>query len=169
MPEITGDTASGRSISVIRKLLPRNSNLAMAPGGGDAEDRVQRHDDRGGDQRQADGGARVRIREAGRVGLPALLERHGEHRGERRDQQRAEEQRARADEERQRTSVARSVSRPGPRGELGDEDRRAARRGHQRSLRTMPPPAPRLQQVDGQQHHEGDRRASRTPSAAAPS
>ena len=30
MPEITGETASGRSMSVIRKLLPRNSNFAMA-------------------------------------------------------------------------------------------------------------------------------------------
>ena len=29
MPEITGETASGRSISVMRKLLPWNSNLAM--------------------------------------------------------------------------------------------------------------------------------------------
>ncbi len=29
-PEITGDTANGRSISVISTLLPRNSNLAMA-------------------------------------------------------------------------------------------------------------------------------------------
>src|SRR6185436_3014441 len=28
-PETMGDTASGRSISVIRKLLPRNSNFAM--------------------------------------------------------------------------------------------------------------------------------------------
>ncbi len=30
MPEITGDTASGRSMSVISTLLPRNSNLAIA-------------------------------------------------------------------------------------------------------------------------------------------
>ncbi len=29
MPEMTGDTASGRSMSVMRKLLPLNSNLAM--------------------------------------------------------------------------------------------------------------------------------------------
>ena len=30
MPEITGETASGRSMSVISTLLPRNSNLAIA-------------------------------------------------------------------------------------------------------------------------------------------
>ena len=29
MPEITGETENGRSISVISRLLPRNSNLAM--------------------------------------------------------------------------------------------------------------------------------------------
>jgi hypothetical protein len=29
MPEITGETASGRSMSVIRKLFPLNSNLAI--------------------------------------------------------------------------------------------------------------------------------------------
>ena len=29
-PEITGDTANGRSISVISTLLPRKSNLAIA-------------------------------------------------------------------------------------------------------------------------------------------
>ena len=30
MPEMTGETASGRSMIVIRKLFQRNSNLAMA-------------------------------------------------------------------------------------------------------------------------------------------
>ena len=30
MPEITGEIASGRSMSVMRMLLPRNSNLAIA-------------------------------------------------------------------------------------------------------------------------------------------
>ena len=30
MPEITGEIASGRSMSVISTLLPRNSNLAIA-------------------------------------------------------------------------------------------------------------------------------------------
>ena len=29
MPEITGDTANGRSIRVISRFLPRNSNFAM--------------------------------------------------------------------------------------------------------------------------------------------
>jgi hypothetical protein len=29
-PAMTGDTANGRSMSVIKVLLPRNSNLAMA-------------------------------------------------------------------------------------------------------------------------------------------
>ena len=30
MPEITGDTANGRSISVVSRFLPRKSNLAIA-------------------------------------------------------------------------------------------------------------------------------------------
>ena len=30
MPEMTGDTANGRSISVVSRFLPRKSNLAMA-------------------------------------------------------------------------------------------------------------------------------------------
>ena len=45
MPEITGETANGRSIRVIRTFLPRKLELGDAPGRGDAEDEVQRHRD----------------------------------------------------------------------------------------------------------------------------
>ena len=46
IPEITGETANGRSIRVISRFLPRKSNLRDRPGGGHAEDEVERHRDR---------------------------------------------------------------------------------------------------------------------------
>ncbi len=40
MPEMTGDTANGRSISVISRFLPRKSNFAIAHAAADAEDEL---------------------------------------------------------------------------------------------------------------------------------
>jgi hypothetical protein len=51
-PETTGETENGRSMRVMSRLLPRNSNLADRPGRGEAEDEVQRHRNGGDDERE---------------------------------------------------------------------------------------------------------------------
>ena len=65
-PEITGETANGRSISVISRLLPRKSNLAMAQAAATPKTRLSGTAMRGGQQRQPDRGERVRARRAPR-------------------------------------------------------------------------------------------------------
>ena len=57
MPEITGETASGRSMSVIRKLLPRNSNFAMAHAAASPKIVLTGTTTAAVDQREADGRA----------------------------------------------------------------------------------------------------------------
>ena len=56
MPEITGETASGRSMSVIRKLLPRNSNLAIAQAAASPNTVLSGTTTAAVSQREADGG-----------------------------------------------------------------------------------------------------------------
>ena len=55
-PEITGDTAKGKSISVIRTFLPRKRKLADSPSGSDAEYRIKRNGYQSGKQGQLQGG-----------------------------------------------------------------------------------------------------------------
>ena len=43
MPEITGETPKGRSMSVMSAFLPGNSNFAMAQAAATPKTQVQRH------------------------------------------------------------------------------------------------------------------------------
>ncbi len=52
---ITGETANGRSISVVKKLLPRNSNLAMHQAAARPKIVLAGHHHSCGDQGQLDG------------------------------------------------------------------------------------------------------------------
>ena len=94
MPEITGETANGRSIRVISRFLPRELELGDAPGGGHAEDEVERHRDRGDQQGQLGRAERVGLRDRLPVGRESLGERLGEDQRQRQQQhQRQEDQR----------------------------------------------------------------------------
>ena len=48
MPEMTGETANGRSISVMSRFVPGNRNFAIAQPAAHAEDQIRGHGDRGG-------------------------------------------------------------------------------------------------------------------------
>ena len=63
---MTGETANGRSISVISRLLPWNSNLAIAHAAAMPNSVFDRHDDRRREQRELDRGERVGILERSR-------------------------------------------------------------------------------------------------------
>ena len=45
MPEMTGETANGRSISVVSRLLPGKVELGDRPSGAHTEDEIARHGD----------------------------------------------------------------------------------------------------------------------------
>ena len=74
MPETTGETENGRSISVVRNALPLNSYFATAPRGGNAEHQVERHGDGRHQQRQLDRRDGVAVGERLEVGLGAFAE-----------------------------------------------------------------------------------------------
>ncbi len=57
------------------RRLAAEVELGDRPGGGDAEDRVQRNRDRGDDQRQPDRRPSVRLADRGEPHLPALAQR----------------------------------------------------------------------------------------------
>ena len=92
MPEITGDTANGRSISVVSSCLPRKVELARSPSRADAEHQVRRHGDRRGEQRQ-----RQRRQRVGLAGSPSgrrpspCRKRLGEHGDERQHEKQQQE------------------------------------------------------------------------------
>jgi hypothetical protein len=69
---MTGLTENGRSISVIRKVLPRNSNFRDRPGRDHAEHEVEGDRDRRHQQRQPDRRQRLRLGERGEIGADAL-------------------------------------------------------------------------------------------------
>ena len=56
---MTGETLNGRSISVSEHALAAEIVLGDEPRRRDAEHEVQRHDDAGDEQREADRGERV--------------------------------------------------------------------------------------------------------------
>ena len=91
MPEITGDTANGRSISVVSRFLPRNSNFAMAHPAQTPNTRFARHRDRRGEQRQLQRRDRVRVRDRRGVGAPPLARSLGEDERQRQDQEERQE------------------------------------------------------------------------------
>ncbi len=81
-----------------QQALAAELELGDAPGRGDAEDRVDRHDDRGDQERQADGGEGVGRGEGRPIGVDALGQGLGEHQNERQDEQQGEDRHCRHDE-----------------------------------------------------------------------
>ena len=160
MPEITGEIASGRSMSVMRMLLPRNSNLAMAQAAASPNTVLIGTTTAAVMSVRRIGGGRVRVGEAVQVGGDPPGERHGEHRGERGEQQRGEEGEGDRDaqpaHERVHPGVLPGAARSHPR-RCSERRRPSACRPH------VAAPAPGLQQVDGEQHHERRWRASPRP------
>ena len=74
-PETTGDTENGRSIRVIRKVLPRNSNLAIAQAAASPKTRFERHDDRRDEEGELDRRERVGLGERVEIGGDAPAQR----------------------------------------------------------------------------------------------
>ena len=109
-PQITGETENGRSISVTSSALAAELELGDRPGRADAEDDVERHRDRGDQQRQPDRRARVGIGDARRDRRRALRERLGEDDRERRDEEQSRERRASARSA--RSASTRGLARP---------------------------------------------------------
>ena len=72
MPEMTGDTANGRSISVMQQVAAREPELGDRPAGGEAEEQIGGHGDRRGEQRQPERGERIGLGDGGAVGRPAV-------------------------------------------------------------------------------------------------
>ncbi len=85
-PETTGETEKGSSIKVTSSGLAAKIILGDRPGRGDPEDRVERNRDGRDHQGQLDRRARVGLGHRREPGLPALLERLGQHRAQRQQQ-----------------------------------------------------------------------------------
>ena len=153
-PTTTGETENGRSISVIRKALALEVELGDRPGGGDAEDEVERHGDGRDEQRQPDRGERVGIAEGRRDRRRRPCANASANTG---DQRQRQEQRQERDEPRcdQDDARQRALARWRARSRLDGQWCRDAIA----SAMAEPPPAPGLDQVDHQKHDEGDRPA----------
>jgi hypothetical protein len=89
MPETTGETENGRSIS--EEAFSLELELRHRPGGGEAEDDVERHRDRRDDQRQLQGGEGVLVAECLEIGAETAAKRLHEDREQRQHQEEAEE------------------------------------------------------------------------------
>ena len=81
-PATTGDTANGRSISVVSSRLPRKSNSGDRPRGGNAEDRIGGHRQRGDEERQPDRRQRLGRLDRLHVRLPPIAQRLDEEEDE---------------------------------------------------------------------------------------
>ena len=71
---MTGETEKGRSIKVISKLLPGNSNLAMAQAAAMPKIKIQRHRNARGDQSQLDGASGIRLADRLEIDLGTFFE-----------------------------------------------------------------------------------------------
>ena len=72
MPEMTGETANGRSIRVISRFLPGKLELGDAPGRGHAEDQVERNGDGRDQQRELGRAQGVGLADGGQIGAEPL-------------------------------------------------------------------------------------------------
>ena len=88
---MTGDTENGRSISVIRNALPRNSYLAIAQAAATPNTRLAGTAIAATISVKLDRGDRVRIGERGEIGADAAAQRLGKDDDEREQQKQAEE------------------------------------------------------------------------------
>jgi hypothetical protein len=79
MPEITGDTANGKSIRVVSRFLPRKSNCVIAHDAA-SQNHVERHRNRCRKQRELDRRARLGIGNRRKVESDAFVECFGEDR-----------------------------------------------------------------------------------------
>ena len=91
---MTGDTANGRSMSVIKVLLPRNWNLAIAQAAATPNTRLRGTRSRRHQQGELDRRPRHGIGDGGEVCADAFGEGLDEYREQRQHQEQAEEQRA---------------------------------------------------------------------------
>ena len=103
-PEITGETANGRSISVISRLLPRNSNLAIAQAAARPKTRLS-----GTAIAATSSVSRIAASasgsvSAGEIGAEALGAAPRRRRRQRQQQEQAEERERGRDQDGQRTS-----------------------------------------------------------------
>ncbi len=156
-PATTGDTANGRSISVISRLLPRKSNLAMAQAAAtpnsDVEGQHGQRDDDGQPDRRTAFPARSAPRD--RLGKPCARASTKTATSGRPEE---EEQEAEADrEQRERTQAGSVVARGQFVAAHASAAMRLAGRHFQRLGVLVTIGRPPLQGVDGQQQHEGNR------------
>jgi hypothetical protein len=84
---------------VISRLLPRKLELGDGPGGGHAEDQVQRHGDGRGEQGQPDGCQRVGLDQGLADRRPTLCAAPPRTRAQRHEQHQAEEEQGDADQQ----------------------------------------------------------------------
>jgi len=89
---MTGLTENGRSISVIRNVLPRNSNFAI-------EHEIQGDRDRRHQQRQPDRGQRLRLGQRGEIGADAFRKGRREHHHQRQHDKYGEESNGKRDDD----------------------------------------------------------------------
>ncbi len=99
MPEITGETANGRSISVVSRFLPRKSNCAIAHDAARPKTMLSGTAIAAVSSVKLDRGARLGIGNRREVKPDALVERLGEDRDQRDDQEQAEEAQRNADDQ----------------------------------------------------------------------
>ena len=151
-PEITGLTENGRSINVIRKVLPRKSNFVIAQAAITPNTRLSVDGNRRHQQRQPDRRQRLRLGQRGKIGADAFGERLREHHDQRQhDEYREEGDRQRDDDKTDRPGLGAQISRrhdrrarraclPGKRRGDSEISRRRVgpqlgRRGHKTRLR----------------------------------
>ena len=89
---MTGDTANGKSMSVIKALLPRKFEFGDRPRGGHAEHQVAGNRDGRDVKREPHRGPRHRIGDGDEVRADALGQRLHEHDQQRQQQEQAQEQ-----------------------------------------------------------------------------
>ncbi len=90
-PAMTGEIGERQVDQRDQQALALELEFRDRPGGRDAEQRIDRHDDRRREQRQLDRGERVRVVERLEEDAPALRERLRQHGAERRQQQQRQE------------------------------------------------------------------------------
>ena len=139
-----------------QQALAPELELRDRPGGGDAEDEVERHGDRRDQQGEPDRGERIRLGDAGEIGAEPLAQRLDEHREQRQQQEQRRGTRAPP-----RSAMARTAGRSAvtaPRAGTG-----RPRRASVQCLRisALARARPALQQVDREQQQERQQPASR--------
>ena len=98
MPEITGETLKGTSISVIKTRLPAKSKRAMDQAAAIPKHQVERHGNARGQQRQAYRRQRLRVGERAKVNFDTFAQRVDENGRERKKQEQSQKAAAGGDQ-----------------------------------------------------------------------